>query len=404
MKSIAIRNLGQVKEASITFGDLTVLVGPQASGKSIILQWIKLLADTSAVKAQLLDYGADWRDNVLEFFDLYFGEGMQSLWKNGKSEIEWNGKPVDVSNLLKRRKSSSPKETAFLIPAQRVMTLRDGWPRPFGDYRAGDPYAVRAYSERLRVLMENEFGGEQALFPKMNRLKNDYRDLLQNCIFGDFQLSVNRIQSQKRLVLSMGKDKERVKNALPFMVWSAGQREFVPLLLGLYWLMPPSKVSRRDDIQCVIIEELEMGLHPRAISTLLLLVFELLYRGYQVCLSTHSPQILDWVWAWQSLKRTPGASSESLLEILGVKHTQPLKAVAAEVFKREAKVYYFESDIPARDITNLDPDSDQEEEASWGGLLEFGGRSNAVVAKAVANAPFSDFAKSRKMKNNKNEL
>lgn len=398
MRSISIRKLGQIQEASIVFGDLTVLVGPQASGKSIALQWIKLLADTSYVKAQLLDYGADWGESVQEFFDLYFGEGMRSLWRQGQSEIEWNGKSVDIPKLLRRKTKVAPRESAFLIPAQRVMTLRDGWPRPFGDYRAGDPYAVRAYSERLRVLMEKEFPGEEALFPKMNRLKSDYRNLLQDSIFGNFQLSVNRIQSQKRLVLGTG------KNTLPFMVWSAGQREFVPLLLGLYWLMPAAKVSRRNEIQCVIIEELEMGLHPRAITTLLLLVFELLYRGYQVCLSTHSPQVLDLVWAWQSLRKTPGASAGSLLDILAVEHTQPLRAVASEVFKKTAKVYYFEGNERVREITDLDPDSSRSEEASWGGLLEFSGRSNEVVATAVANAERRITPKVKRMKSDRDEF
>ena len=46
------------------------------------------------------------------------------------------------------------------------------------------------------------------------------------------------------------------------MVWSAGQREFVPLLLGMYWLMPPAKISPAQRLEWVVIEEPEMGLHP----------------------------------------------------------------------------------------------------------------------------------------------
>ena len=40
---IKLANLGQIKEADVQFGDLTVLVGPQATGKSIFLQLLKLL-------------------------------------------------------------------------------------------------------------------------------------------------------------------------------------------------------------------------------------------------------------------------------------------------------------------------------------------------------------------------
>jgi predicted ATPase len=136
------------------------------------------------------------------------------------------------------------------------------------------------------------------LFPKPNRLKREYRDLLAQHVFGGFALCLDTHGAQKRIVLReppAGKD-------IPFMAWSAGQREFVPLLLGMYWLMPPAKVSRRDRLEWVVIEELEMGLHPAAISAVLLLLLELLVRGYRVCVSTHSPHVLDVVWALKAIR------------------------------------------------------------------------------------------------------
>jgi len=42
---LSLVNVGQMKRANVAFGDLTVLVGPQASGKSILLQFLKLLVD-----------------------------------------------------------------------------------------------------------------------------------------------------------------------------------------------------------------------------------------------------------------------------------------------------------------------------------------------------------------------
>lgn len=77
----------------------------------------------------------------------------------------------------------------------------------------------------------------------------------------------------------------------------AGQREFVPLLLGAYQLLPPSKTPRRELLELAVIEEIEMGLHPQAISAAMLLVLDLLQRGYRVYLSTHSPHVLDVIWA-----------------------------------------------------------------------------------------------------------
>ncbi len=380
---LTIRNLGPLKEADIKFGDLTVFVGPQASGKSIALQCVKLAADASTIRAQLLDYGTDWSGSTDFFLDAYFGEGMHALWKDGKTKLAWYGHELTPTSILKKRapKGNKKKESVFLIPAQRVLTLRDGWPRPFADYRASDPYAVRSFSEKLKSLMEFEFRGG-ALFPKANRLKSEYRSMLTKSIFGGFSLDVSSLHSQKRLVLQQGNN----EYPLPFMVWSAGQREFVPLLLGLYWLMPPSKVAKRGDIEWVILEEPEMGLHPRAISTLLLIVLELIARGYKVCLSTHSPQVLNLIWAWRSLQASGDKNSSALLDLLGAKKTASLRKVADEVFSKKTAVYYFESGMPTREITELDTASSSEIEANWGGLLEFSDKANEVVSTAFANS------------------
>ncbi len=71
MKKLTLRNIGQIKEANLAFGDLTVLVGPQASGKSISLQWVKLLQDSGQVQQQLHTYGLDYDGDLSAFLDVY---------------------------------------------------------------------------------------------------------------------------------------------------------------------------------------------------------------------------------------------------------------------------------------------------------------------------------------------
>jgi hypothetical protein len=166
------------------------------------------------------------------------------------------------------------------------------------------------------------------------------------------------------------------------MAWSAGQREFVPLLMGLYWLMPSAKVKRRADIKLVIIEEPEMGLHPNAISVVLLLVLELLWRGYRVCLSTHSPHVLDVVWALHVLAEH-GADANRLLKVFDARKTGPMKTVAEEALKKTARVYYFAHNGHTKDISDLDPGSAELEESGWGGLTDFSSRVQDVVAAVV---------------------
>lgn len=379
MPTLKIENLGQIRQADIEFGDLTVFVGPQATGKSIALQLLKLMVDAGQVQEEMSRYGLDWSGKLPAFLDAYFGEGMHSIWNGNGSRVHWNGKEVDLQKVA-RRKRKAKDEDLFFIPAQRVLALRDGWPRPFTDYSAGDPFAVREFSEKLRGLVEKEFSGE-SLFPQDRRLKKAFRELLERDVFSKFSLKVDKVRSQKRLVLGTGKEGDN----LPYMVWSAGQREFVPLLLGFYWLMPPTKVSRRGAINWVVLEELEMGLHPRAISVVLLMVFELLARGYRVCLSTHSSQVLDALWALKHL-RANRAPPEALLGVFAAPKTQPMLKLAEDVMKKTQKVYYFDRAGISKDISSLDPDAEGEGAAGWGGLSEFSGRANQEVARAVANA------------------
>lgn len=379
MTTLQIGNLGQIRKAELEFGDLTVLVGPQATGKSITLQLLKLLVDTGYVQHEISRHGMDWERKLPNFFDLLFGEGMRSIWRDG-STVSWNGKLVDMPALVKRMKPQGD-EKLFFIPAQRVLALRDGWPRPFTDYAAGDPFAVRDFSEKLRVLVEREFTTD-SLFPQPKRLKAAFRDLLQRDVFANFQLRVERYRSQKRLVLGVGDKSEQ----LPYMVWSAGQREFVPLLLGFYWLMPPTKIKKRGKIEWAVIEELEMGLHSRAISVVMLMVFELLHRGYKVCISTHSPQVLECAWALKHL-RQHGARPEALLEVFKAPRSPGLLEVAKAVLAKDIRVFHFDSDTQqVRDISALDPETGESGVDGWGGLSEFSSRVNEAVGRVAANS------------------
>jgi len=376
---LQLKNIGQITDADIRFGDITVFVGPQATGKSITLQFLKLLLDMGQVQEEMTRYGLDWSGQLPDFFDIYFGEGMRSIWREGQSQVVWREKAVGLPSLIERIPRRKV-ESLFYIPAQRVLTLRDGWPRPFTDYKPGDPFSVREFSEKVRVFVEQEFSASESLFPQDRRLKTEFRGLLEQHVFGKFGLRIDKVHSQKRLVLGNG------DQPLPYMVWSAGQREFVPLLLGLYWLMPSAGPTRRGKIQWIVLEELEMGLHARAIEVLLLMVFELVTRGYRLCLSTHSPQVLEAIWALRHLRRNQ-ASPQALLRVFEAPETQQMRILAETVMTKKVKVYHFNpANGETKDISELDVDDEEAGEDGWGGLSEFSGRVNTAVAMAVANS------------------
>ena len=381
VKRIRVRGIGPVKEADIRFGDLTVFVGPQATGKSIILQLLKLLVDRHAIHRTMRRFGLAQRGDIEKFLDLYFGEGMASIWSDESRLFQDRGKkPTELSAYARSRRSVAP-EKMFYIPAQRVMSLRDGMTRPFSDFRAGDPFVLRDFSEKVHRIVQTEIGPDEAVFPRPQRLAKVLREPLEEHIFRGFGLRNDTSGHQGRLVLN--RDGGR---ALPYLVWSAGQREFAPLLLGLYWLLPPSRVAIRKKLKWVVIEELEMGLHPNGIGAVLNLVMELRLRGYRVCLSTHSPHVLDIVWALRFFQNHGGTSGD-VRKLLGLRSTPKTGKLADRALESEFRTYYFGRDGAVRDISGLDPGSEDDAEGGWGGLTEFSGRVGDVVAEVAGRAP-----------------
>jgi predicted ATPase len=378
MTHLNVKNLGQIKSADIAFGDLTLFIGPQATGKSILLQLTKLLLDSDDILNTLNKNGYYWEGDLANFIELYFGEGMRNLWST-HTQVCFNKTTINLEDLL--RKDSRKKEQLFFVPAQRVLTLENGWPRPFTSFDSLDPYVVRHFSEHLRLLMQQGLGSKgSAIFPQKGRLKQELRDALDDSIFHGAHVELNTTAMRKRIQINMN------GNLLPFMSWSAGQREFMPLLLGIYWLMPASKVSKKSDINWVVIEEPEMGLHPRAILSVILICLELLNRGYRLLISTHSPIILEAIWAIRNLQKN-NSDTKYLYQLFDLKPSPPITEIFENILKnKKFSTYYFdqkEDGVEVRDISSLDPFDENSSVADWGGLTSFSSKASEVVSQSV---------------------
>ena len=384
VERIRVSNIGPVEKADIRFGDLTVFVGPQATGKSIVLQMLKLAIDKAAIHATMRNYGLAWRGDLDAFLERYFGEGMSSVWNRKSSRLSPDGtrKKTGLAAYAKesRREPPDPAEKMFYIPAQRVTSLRDGMTRPFSDYRAGDPFVLRDFSQNIHEIVQNEIGPDSVVFPREQFFSRPLRQPLEEHILASAKLRTDSTLGQNRLVL-----RRESGPPLSYLAWSAGQREFMPLLLGLYWLMPASKASRRQNLEWAVIEEPEMGLHPNATGAVMNLVMALLQRGYRVCLSTHSPHVLDIVWALRFIQENKGTTGD-VRALFGLKGTVGTGPLVKAALKSELKTYYFPRDGEVRDISGLDPGSDDVGERGWGGLTEFSSNVGKVVANVAGRA------------------
>ena len=384
--SFSLSDLGQFHRVNVTFGDLTILVGPQATGKSIFLQLFKLARDQNYIKNMMNKFHLDWNNDLPNFLDLYLGEGMRHIWRNGQSSMKLNGTEFTFSHSQKNEEN----ESVYYIPAQRVLSFRSGWPEPFSGYRIEDPFIVRNFSERLRIFMDSLKNSPQ-LFPIEGKLKNTLRQGLNKSIFHDSKIIQDTYNKQRQILLNVG---AMDSHSVSFMSWSAGQREFIPLLLGLYELLPAGRNPRNKAVDWVILEELEAGLHPKAILSVMALVVELLKRKYRVVLSTHSSDVLDIVWAIQKisgLKLSQTQKNHLLCDLLDIDLSEAaVKKMVENLSNSVLRTHYFYHDdqekVRSKDISTLSPGDEDEAISGWGGLAQYSVRVSDIVAEAVSKS------------------
>ena len=385
---LTIENFGPIKHADLTTGDLTVLVGPQATGKTLVTELFKLIFDFRFIKRNMIDKGYDPRKekNQEYFLDFYFGEGMSKCW-NDQTRISYseNGKSLkefDYQTIVNASFSNEEKRI-FYIPAQRVTLFEAGWPRRFHLFDSQYSYVTREFGESLFFILDNTFSKSKSdLFPNSKFLKKPIKEKLSSSIYYNSVIKLARDGIKKRLILQIS---DAVQ--IPMPVWSTGQREFTPLLIGLYELLPATAKDKLPHVHTVIIEEPEMGLHPKAILSFMLTVFELMSRGYSVILSTHSATVLEVLWGIKHIQKSQ-MQNELTHRMFGLKKNQQTTEITDSIKGMELKAYYFE---PARDGTVIKDISDlnpfaEDSEATWGGLTEFTQTVSDIVSEIYSES------------------
>lgn len=378
MKHLRIENFGPLGNVDIELGDLTFFVGPQASGKSITLETLKLIEDRDSVIETLDRYNYILGHNAKKILNVYFGEGMEGMWRDD-TRVCLDGRTLTLASLPKN--PSGKESSVFYVPAQRIVCMGDGYPKFFSDFSFTTPYVLREFTETLRTFVQFGLGAKDVIFPIKEQLKSIQKKSFDSSIFHSGEVIMTEVAGQNKMLLSV--DGMRI----PFMAWSAGQKEFMPLLLAFYCLSgPPSKVVKRDRYATVIIEEPEMGLHPRAIISVLLQICELMVSGYQVIVSTHSSIFIEYAWAFNTLQANCSDFHKALCALFKVKPESSAGKMLGGMGDKSIKTYYFSREgknakVHTRDISSLDVASDMQALAEWGGLSEFSTRVNDVVSE-----------------------
>jgi len=381
--TLTVRNFAQIKEASIRLEDLVIVIGPQATGKSLVLEFLKLALDRNRIVRTLKRHGYSW-ETPGDFPALYFGGGFENSW-TADTAIIYGDQLISLQQVASAR-GYEGEDAVFYIPAHRTLTIAEGWPRAFTQFQIETPYVAKRFSEALLTALNQGLVGKGKIFPHERRLKDPFRELIDKAVFHGATLKLDVAAGmRKQFVLEYSDRYSPSAVTLPFMAWTAGQREFTPLLLGLYHLLPAGRGPKKKETHWAVIEEPEMGLHPKAIVAVMALVLDLLARGYKVAMSTHSPTVLEVVWGMSRLKEAKHAP-ELLCEMLELPSRKDILRTAAAALRKTHMVAHFQHDedgrVVSKDISNLDPGSADEREWNWGGLAGFSARASDVIAKS----------------------
>lgn len=386
MRDISIKHFGPIDEVNVNLGNLTILIGEQASGKSLFLQLLKLVLDKEHVLNILDGYNYVLGSNYNNILNLYLGEGMSDLWTD-HSSVCYDGMDFSRDNLKHSEdvtSGSSVHEKLFYIPAQRILSISDGRPKNFMEFDTSTPYNLRFFSETLRLFFQYEINGDNILYPVGEKLKSMFNVSFDESIFHGGKVVIDKSSGQKKMRM-------HIANAsLPFMTWSAGQKEFMPLLMAFYHLASDYiNTSGRQKYQYVVIEEPEMGLHPQAIIDVIMQVVNFMAEGYKIIISTHSPVFVEFAWAFNLIRSVTDDTKRvsALAELLGISDKPEIYGVLSSISDKLINTYYFArtaKGVRSTDISTLDTFSDNTDISEWGGLSRFSTRAAEVVSKYIS--------------------
>jgi AAA15 family ATPase/GTPase len=370
MDNFVVENLGPIAKADVTFGDLTILTGPQASGKTLFLETFSLKLN---MKYIAFDFAkSNGIDDVGVFLDYYYGDNMHNIIQ-GNTSLAFNNQHMTKEQLLAEIKDSVKTciqekypfhfdvilPNVFCIPAQRSLALSEGRIKTSDDF-VNSPYWLVKFSQNLQEYVKRH---------QTEILKDKIKDFE---FLSEAQINIRRTAGSPRLEMTIN------NQTIPYMAWSTGQRELAPLLMTVDY------IEKNGNKSYIVIEEPELGLHPRAIIEFMFTVLKLMNSGVKVIISTHSSTPLDFVWTMNRLKHKGVKSFASLAEMFDFKIKD--KDFFDGLFEKEIKVYYFAPDkktrkVHSKDISSLDVESEDEDISNWGGMSLSADRAGSIVSK-----------------------
>ncbi|MGA3949194.1 AAA family ATPase [Ralstonia nicotianae] len=337
MRKLKITNFSCINEANIELNRLTIIIGPQASGKSVISKLFYFFFDLVNLQRIAIESGRDfdgfksmlkkkftdifpisawgdrqfvisfcvgphefklsrtiYADNLTENIRVSTTKQVEAFYKSQAENYKKLAKerPADeiqddvdtsiefravLTRSLAREHGSDAVRTQFFIPAGRSFFTNMGRAiAAFEQARLLDPITVRF--ARLYTLYLDRF--------KSGRR---HRDPTMAALFE--KLLGGRIVTSEEGDYVVAED----GRTIPFSALSSGQQEMMPLFVTLLSLAQNNTAVRSSGGRLIYIEEPEAHLFPQAQSELVQILAALVaQRGFNtdLLLTTHSPYVL----------------------------------------------------------------------------------------------------------------
>ncbi|MBN1318704.1 MAG: ATP-binding protein [Anaerolineales bacterium] len=317
-EQLKIHNFGPIREANITARDITVFVGPQATGKSLAAQVLYFFSGLESligfpssaiaskrksrfvgVREETVDYEDSTRDEVLSTFEWWLGNKL-SVYAGRDAELLWNPDPIrkesagrltwldnipEINSSIHDRIGRLPGGAEQIyIPAGRTLfsllppatALRiTSSSRSKLNWPGNLVLFYETLADALGELWRDQDKRQQSLLTTVNIIAF-LKKRIDTIFKGEIRYGPDTIS------LQIGKDIELGSETL-----AAGQMELWP-----FWAIILANLQWGLKSQTVYFEEPEAHLHPKAQQNILEMIAYLANNKWRFVITTHSPYVL----------------------------------------------------------------------------------------------------------------
>lgn len=341
MPKLIVSQFSCIDHAELNVAPLTVIIGPQASGKSVICKLLYFFYNIITVKffdADEIDSWKDFQANLVAEFNIWF---PSTAWGKKKFVITFSASPIEIT-ITRTVSANRPGKNVRLVASDYLRDQFTRFRKLIDERKSAVESSKRpnAYEELFRIenllrrsmerdLADNYFGFQtfvpagRSFFTNIGkavtvferggvldpvtiafgRLFTLLRDRWNRQVFivEEGQHLVRRLTNRRQALaqqffggeIKVEKDKEYVISGdgrrIPFSILSSGQQELLPL-----WMTMEFLVERQRGKQLVYIEEPEAHLFPTAQGSLIEYLASALMsnKGLNLLITTHSPYVL----------------------------------------------------------------------------------------------------------------